>query len=290
MADIDLANTIIVIRPLDASSAHSLRSTQNSSYLKSVHCEDSTRTITDNSNTRSRECTPFVPSPPELQLHLPLNPGPRNAALGWIFGTNGKHCDVQFLENPDKNDLYGISRKHFRLDFNLKSGAVIVINISQHGTTIKAPSIDGNPKWLNGTETHALVVTERTRIELGRLSFEVEFPNHSQDRSTYQKNWELFCARVRHTALDANSLNIQTSSERTPAYQSRKGHNSSYMLYNRIGIGLSGAVYIAVEHSTGDVYAAKQYNAEVTEKQEARDRREVTMLKEIAHVYTREPG
>ena len=284
MADIDLANTVLIIKPLDSSSTHSLKSASNSNYLKSIHFDDTTRTITGESHTPSRECTPFVPGPTELQLHLQLEPRPRNAALGWIVGTNEKHCDIQLLEDPDKNNLYGISRRHFRLDFNLRSGAVLVYNISQHGTTIKAPSIDGSIKWLRGTEAHALVVTEQTRIELGRLSFELTFPDRGQYQVEYKRRWELFCARVRHTALDADSLNIQTSSERTPFHQSRKGHNSSYVMYNRIGAGIFGTVYMALEHSVGDLDAAKQINSDATEKQKAQARREATMLEKIAHV------
>ena len=175
MAEFDYSNTILIVKPVGPDAAASLRSKHNTNRLKSFHFEDGVSSIAEYDDTRSRECTPYVSRPPELQLHQQFDPGPKDATQGFFFGTDEKKCDVQLLKNPDpdKNSKYYISRQHFRIDFNWDSGFLKLNNMSPtNGTRISAPSVKNGFQSLKYNNMHMLHPAEQTKIHVGTLVFE----------------------------------------------------------------------------------------------------------------------
>ena len=105
MAEFDYSNTILIVKPVGPAATASLRSEHNTNRLKSFHFEDGVSRVSGYDDSRSRECTPYISRPPELQLHLQFDPGPKNATQGFFFETDEKKCDTQLLEksDPDKS-------------------------------------------------------------------------------------------------------------------------------------------------------------------------------------------
>ena len=68
--EFDHSNTILIVKPVGPDAAASLRSEHNTNRLKPFHFGDGVSSVTEYDDIRSRECTPYVPRPPELQLHL----------------------------------------------------------------------------------------------------------------------------------------------------------------------------------------------------------------------------
>ena len=118
MAKFDYSNTILIVKPVGPDASALLRSEYNTERLILFHFADCISSISGYNKSRSRECTPYVSRPPELELHLQFDPGPKDASQGFVFGTDEEKCDVQLLENPDPDNKYGISRQHFCIDFN----------------------------------------------------------------------------------------------------------------------------------------------------------------------------
>ena len=178
MAEFDYSNTILIVKPVGPDAAALLRSEYNTKRLISFHFEDCVSSISGYDNSRSRECTPYVSRPPELELHLQFDPEPKDATQGFVFGTSKKDCDVQLLEkpDPDKNNKYGISRQHFRIDFNWDSGFLRLNNMSStDGTGMSAPSVKNGFQSLKYNNMHMLHPAEQTKIHVGTLVFEI-FP------------------------------------------------------------------------------------------------------------------
>ncbi len=176
MAEFDYSNTILIVKPVGPDATASLQSDHNTNRLMSFHFEDGVSRVSGYDDSRSRECTPYVSRPPELELHLQFDPGPKDAMQGFVFGTDKKKCDVQLLENPDPDNKYGISRQHFRIDFNWKSGFLRLNNMSPtNGTGMSAPSVNNAFQSLKYNNMHMLHPAEQTKVRVGTLVFEI-FP------------------------------------------------------------------------------------------------------------------
>ena len=286
MAEFDYSNTILIVKPVGPDAAASLRSKHNINRLKSFHFEDGISSVAEHDDIRSRECTPYVSRPPELELHLQLDLGPDDAAQGFVFGTDKEKCDVQLLENPDPDpdNKYGISRRHFRIDFNWDSGFLRLNNISsQNGTGMKAPSVNNGFQSLKYNNMHMLHPAEQTKVLVGTLVFEFCFPARGKHQRQYDRNWEAFRAKYGKAIPMIGRLGIQSTLEITPFVQRRKGRRSTYLLHGEIGTGQFGIVCKASEHRTGELYAAKQFT---TRKPgwDAKAYLEIAISQDVTHV------
>ena len=189
MAEFDYSNTILVVKPVGPDAAASLRSEHNTNRLMSFHFEDGVSSVSGYDDSRSRECTPYVSRPPELELHLQFDPEPKDATQGFVFGIDKKKCDVQLLENPDPDpdNKYGISRQHFRIDFNWKSGFLRLNNMSPtNGTGMSAPSVKNGFQSLKYNNMHMLHPAEQTKVRVGTLVFEI-FPFRGRCQQCFRR-------------------------------------------------------------------------------------------------------
>ena len=85
MAEFDYSNTILIVKPVGPDAIASLRSDHNTNRLMSFHFEDGVSSVSGYDDSRSRECTPCVSRPPELQLHLQFDPEPKDATQGFVL-------------------------------------------------------------------------------------------------------------------------------------------------------------------------------------------------------------
>ena len=286
MAEFDYSNTILIVKPVGPDAAASLRSEQNTNRLKSFHFEDFISSIVEDDDSRSRECTPYVSRPPELQLHLQFDPEPKDATQGFVFGTDDKKCDVQLLENPDpdKKKRYGISRRHFRIDFNWKSGLLRLNNMSStNGTGMSAPSVKHGFQSLKSNNMHMLHPAEQTKVRVGTLEFEISFPTRGKSQRRYDRNWDLYRRKHGDDVPEIDSLAIQPTLEITRFVQRREGRRNAYLLHDEIGTGQYGTVCKASDPRTGELFAAKQF---VTRKPgwDAKAYMEIAISQDVTHV------
>ena len=123
----------------------------------SFHFEDGVSRVSGYDDSRSRECTPYVSRSPELELHLQFDSDPKDATQGFVFSIDKEKCDVQLLENPDSDNEYGISRQHFRIDFNWKSEFLRLNNMSlTNDTGMSAFAVNNGFQLLKYNNMHML--------------------------------------------------------------------------------------------------------------------------------------
>lgn len=263
-----MAQLILVVKPLSTEAATSLDSEHNFNRLTTVYYEDdingsSAIGIADgdqiNGDLREcRECTPHVSHAPQLELHLGLDPGPRDYVSGFVFGTDKDKCDVQLLESSKANEPYGISRMHFRLDLHPESGLPRLHNMSRNGTWIVAPSVNRGKAQLQQGEMHALNPNEQTKLLVGALEFEVSTPyDGNGESSSYKRTVEKYLVKVNGAVPRIGGMSIDTVSTCTPNAQIRQGSKGRYRLGEIIGEGSFGRVCKATDILSGSVCAAK---------------------------------
>ncbi len=286
MAEFDYSNTILIVKPLGPDAIASLRSDHNAKRLMSFHFEDGVSSVSGYDDSRSRECTPYVSRPPELELHLQFDPEPKDATQGFVFGTSKKDCDVQLLENPDpdKKKRYGISKQHFRIDFNWKSGFLRLNNMSPtNGTGMSAPSVNNGFQSLKYNNMHMLHPAEQTKVRVGTLVFEISFPDRGKYQRRYDRNWDIYRRRHGDDVPKIDSLAIQPTLEITRFVQRREGRRNTYLLHDEIGTGQFGMVCKASDPRTGELFAAKQFK---TRKPgwDAKAYMEIAISQDVTHV------
>lgn len=147
MVEFDYSNTILIVKPVGSDAIASLRSDHNTNRLMLFHFEEDVSRVLGYDDLRSRECISYVSRPPELELHLQFDLEPKDVTQGFVFETDKKKCDVQLLKNLDldPDNRYGISRQHFRIDFNWKSGFLRLNNMSlTNDIGMSAPSVNNS--------------------------------------------------------------------------------------------------------------------------------------------------
>lgn len=141
MPKVDLSDTILVIKPVGS---NALQSKHNADRLTLFYPYSELSTFTEGDDSKTRESTPFIPPPMEVELHLKFSPLPRDPARGFTFGADPKSCDIVLLHKGARS----VSREHFCIDFNWESGYMRLNNIDRFGTGIKASSIINGYKLL----------------------------------------------------------------------------------------------------------------------------------------------
>ena len=69
IAKFEYLNTILIVKPVGTDTIGLLRSKHNANRLKLFYFEDGISSVADYDHIRSRECTPYVLRPPELELY-----------------------------------------------------------------------------------------------------------------------------------------------------------------------------------------------------------------------------
>lgn len=134
-------------------------------------------------------------------------------------------------------------------------------------------------------DIHALHHIEVTKVHVGKVKFEICFPNHEQHCREFEAQWENFREKCRRAIPKIGRLDIRPMLDSTRFVQRRVGRNSTYTLHDMIGTGGFGTVCKASDYRTGELFAAKQF---FTQKQgwDARAYSEATISQDITHVMT----
>ncbi len=232
MAEFDHSKTILVVKPVGQAALEMLRSGLNVDRLVLFQFSDSFHEET--TSRASRKCTSYILSPPEIQLHLRFDPKPQRSQRGFVFGIKAQTCDVVLLNNLDSNNLYGISGKHFYLDFNWDFEYVRLNNISRFGTRIEAPSIENGYQHLKRNQRRMFVPGEQTRIDVGFLKFDIFFLVYNDhQRQLYRQHWETFRSLCQGAPLDIKGLQIMFESKITKFLVRREKCEEIYLLHDK---------------------------------------------------------
>ena len=72
-----------------------------------------------------------------------------------------------------------------------------------------APSLKNGYQWLKNKDRHMLNPAELTKVAVGRLMFEISFPNRGEHQSRYDSNWDIYRTRHWDDVPEIGSLAIQ---------------------------------------------------------------------------------
>lgn len=279
MLKLDHSDTVLIVKPVGSTASDALKSKHNINRLASFHQENDISTLSEQLDATTRECTPYMPPPAEIELHLKFSPIPTDPARGFVFGTNVERCDIA-LRNETAQ---GVSREHFSVDFNWESGILRLNNISRYGTGIRAPSVSGGHQHLKHNNRHMLHPAEQTRVSVGTLQFDLSFPIRTKEESlSYQRNWEAFRTQCMQAVPMADTLVVDLAPGPTPFTVRRESDDHSYCLHDEIGRGGYGTVCKATRTPDGALFAAKQFAKH--SKWEKRARAEIALFQKITHV------
>lgn len=255
MPELEISSTIVVIKPVGDAALEALQC-KNSSRLTSIHFDQTISSPIQDDTSSSRECTPFCLPPVETELHLKFSPLLKDPIRGFVFGTSADKCDIVLTGDNAKN----ISREHFYIDFNWDSSFPRLINISQNGTFINAPSLKDGHRFLKHHAMH-LLSAEQIRISIGALQFDVALPSRDKRQAAiYARNWEIFRTECSLAVPELGTLTMNRVHDITQFAVRRESRDHIYLLLGKIGEGGHGAVRKAVRQPSGELFAAKAYD------------------------------
>ncbi|KAI9674436.1 MAG: hypothetical protein M1817_001774 [Caeruleum heppii] len=187
-------------------------------------------------------------------LRLSFDQEPKDKTWGWVFGTDPCACDVLL-----PNQRYGsISRRHFRIHFDVQ-GRVVLTDTSTNGSDIAylTDAQDWASSALRRDFTWILFSGMRISLRLpeDELAFELILVKHTTCEAEYQQQLNNYlgatqCARNIGTR-GANAPLVGATSFPSPPI---------YLKVRELGRGGFGQVHEALNVSSGEKYAMKQFN------------------------------
>ena len=112
-----------------------------------------------------------------------------------------KHCDILLSEHKTRD---GISRVHFRIDFNWDTGCLILFDQSSHGTIVESVAMGRKELHKN-----SIPIFSNDIIQAGLIRFQVVIPSHEDCESAYDQNWQAYKRDVMASLPQLGSLDIQ---------------------------------------------------------------------------------
>ena len=273
----DDANAILILIAESDETKKAFRDTFNRDRYDGPLKKDDEKASKSSSDTASRGTTPSCQGDGEdeseiCRLLLTFNKPPKDIGRGFSFGTNQHKCDV--LLKPEKKNQ--MSRLHFSITFDEKQ-QLVLRDTSTHGTWVSfGEDKDPNPRhhfqWVLFSDQGLIKVT------IGKLCFRIEHPSHAGCEAQYQANVESYLEQSQRADPPLDFLNIDSNTTNAaltdllPPKQRPK-----YRKISVIGRGDFGTVYKALDVSTGDSYALKEFYR-------GDWKREVEILRGISHV------
>ncbi len=208
----------------------------------------------------SRDTTPDVQAQSPI-IALTFSRKPYDGTLGFVFGSDEENCDVLLSKTMVGN---GISRKHFRIDFNWESGSLLLIDQSSHGTVV-----DSEVTGKHTLRKIFVPIFNRDSIQAGLVRLRLKIPSHEAYQEAYDRNWQLY-KKEHQEAIPINSFTGLAVVKPTQATLLETGRLS---LLNGIGQGAAGVVHKAVDNE-GNFFAVKMLfkpRSEYSKKSVVRD-------------------
>ena len=223
----------------------------------------------------SRESTPAVDSIAS-QIQLGFNNKPKDLQRGFVFGSDLHICDVFLGERGT-----GFSGRHFCITFN-ERGEVIFNNTSRKEVQVDYNGED--PSRRNQFTWILFDTYENIKVTLGKdLIFKIKWPDHDNCRAEYTAHRDAYLEEHRNALPPFSQLGMESqpitavlTAQQSPRHK-LPGQASIYLLEEELGHGTFGTVHKAVDVSTGEVHAAKQFH-------HGDWKREVDILISLSHV------
>ena len=236
----DPTSSIASLVPLSLAGTTALTYEHNQSWVESIPFP----TLEALRNQRrSRQSTPSVELTERIIL-LSLLTKPFDPVLGFSFGSDSEKCDI--LLN-DRVSEHGISRVHFRINFNLGSKALMLTDVSSNFTVI-------NSKNLGRVvlSQQSIAIQSGDAIQAGHAMFRLQIPERGKHMDEYNRNLDRCILEIKNAIPRMESLNVQQKQHNT--YLNPK----DLYLIEEAGCGASAKVHKAVD-AFGFTYAVKVY-------------------------------
>lgn len=288
--DIDLANTILFLRPLNDKSNEVVELPQNASYRVDLSFQSESKLFdlewdatpptspkTDSSNRRTREETPgFYSFTKVLRLSFPTprpniedenNAGDQDLSRKYFqFGCHGSHVYV-----PSRKKKNGsLVTAWFRIRYDFDSGALVIEAL----TTIMV----GVTKLEKNSTT--LLMAGASINCADSFNFAVEFPDLSSCLREHENNFLLYASSVERPG----ATYVPSSTTTTPFVPIGNG----YKRVAEIGAGENSIVYSAIRNEDGQKFAIKMLRGSekkhLSRDEEQKIRAEVELKHNLRHV------
>lgn len=287
MASADPSNTVLIVESVDGSFSD-LHHNERFRLAESPTGSGNQSSQVDGSERTSvREETPAVHKRDTcLYVTLEDDHRPFDPVEGWVFGFNPEPCDV-LLSTHRKS---GVSNRHFSINLNPTSHAVVLTCLSRHSTILTSETIG---HWITIPPTHRRHLCDQTFVRAGNVQLNILFPKRDerQDRRFHER-----AASFVYEALEAvpQLLTLQLTNlpetatvedDTTPRKRAKIEEASRHpgYTYDRvIGRGEFGVVRKAFDRVTGDAVAAKFVDSSKVKTKDAEE--EVKTLRRASHV------
>lgn len=223
----------------------------------------------------SRDSTPAEEEEDNSELQLTFSIPPKVPQNGFRFGSLPRDCDILLEEKRQ-----GIGRRHCCITFDALD-RVIVKATTTAETHVSYEGQGDYPRthftWIMFDDIQSIIVTVGKRTS--ELQFQVVLPERNSDAiKSYKQKRKQYLKDCRNAPILLDRLGIESeeTTARPSQSQSPKGR-PIYILGTKIGQGGFGAVYMARDVSTGDIYAGKEFYGSGWE-------REVEIMKRVSHV------
>ncbi|KAK1974859.1 kinase-like domain-containing protein [Colletotrichum cereale] len=233
-----------------------------------IYATDPWASFQEESVNIARDGTPAPSFKPPAFLRITTNDWPRDAHLGFTFGSDAKLCDVLL----DKNNDNGISGIQFSFRFNLANlGTFLFRNRSKHGTRIVL-----HDKAEVVMSMRSIPAETELRVFLGQeMEIHIRVPGHTTHWDVFRGNWQEMVARYADLPPDIQHLGLGSMlrTSRVSSMTSRYHHGGM------VGNGGSGSVSRRMNQYTGKVYAVKEYD------RGGEGEKEANILQRISHEH-----
>ena len=210
----------------------------------------------------SGEMTPHIIFPSGVVV-LKYSQLPYDGQMGWRFGTFDRdECDVLLHH---RSGGHGVSRFHFRIYFNWRSGCPILIDESRYGTKVIS-RLAGDEAVVKKT---AIPLYHEDRVQAGHVAFELIIPAHAGRGVAWQEYHNRFSSAIPLS---------QRESSLVPGVETFLPPGRLSLLADTLGKGFTGSVFKAID-GTGEFYAVKRFK-----ESHYRDI-EANILTSLVHVY-----
>lgn len=217
---------------------------------------------------RTRETTPACSPQPGRAIVLTYSRLPYDGMQGFVFGSWDEKCDILLAAKPSTG---GISRIHFRINFNWDSGCLTLIDMSSHGTRVDSTITSKT----EDVRKSALPLGSGDRIQVGVVILRLEIPTGDGMDELRRLKWKAYKEEYLASVPKRNGIPQELSQPQTVMEEGRIS-----LLHHRLGVGLRGKVRKAVDNK-GNFYAVKIYRSEPDQ----RDSTEISTLGTLDHPH-----
>ncbi|KAM4055121.1 kinase [Hirsutella rhossiliensis] len=222
----------------------------------------------DHDDTR-RDGTPAPQFIRQGLLRITMSSKPKDAHLGWIFGSYCLACDVLL----DENSRRGISAKQFAVRMQKEPGVFLIVNLSRHGTLMR--STDPALTLVKSQRAFGASVGMRDMtLRVGDLALELTCPKNSAHPGEFEAHWSRLYAELGAQVPPMTGLATPTSRfvyqlieevERLEYYQSGGYHpvqigdslQGRYRIVHKLGHGSFSTTWLARDQQLATYVAIK---------------------------------